>query len=98
MSIISGSRIEHWREKWNWHEFGVNVARLGVLFVSLMLYSWFRKTYFQQPADEAYANALEIIDWQRRDVRNLPRSRYEKVIHRIITHRPIQVGTALYKP
>jgi hypothetical protein len=66
VSTISGSRIEHWRETWNWHEFGVNVARLGVLFVSLMLYSWFRKTYFQQPADEAYANALEIIDWQRR--------------------------------
>jgi hypothetical protein len=44
----------------------VNVVRLGVLFVSLMLYSWFRKTFFQQPAGEAYANALEIIDWQRR--------------------------------
>lgn len=45
-----------------------------------------------------YEDVGRIIDWQRRSVRHLPRSRYEKVIHRIITHRPIQVGTSWYKP
>ena len=45
-----------------------------------------------------YEDVGRIIDWQRRSVRNLPRSQYEKVIHRIITHRPIQVGTSFYKP
>jgi hypothetical protein len=45
-----------------------------------------------------YEDVGRIIDWQRRSVRDLPRSQYEKVIHRIITHRPIQVGTSSYKP
>lgn len=45
-----------------------------------------------------YEDVGRIIDWQRRSVRNLPRSQYEKVIHRIITHRPIQVGASFYKP
>ena len=36
-----------------------------VLFLSLMAYSWFRKTYFQQSPEEGFANALELIDWQR---------------------------------
>jgi membrane-associated phospholipid phosphatase len=42
------------------------VARMGIIFVILFAYSWFRKTYFQQPASEAYANGLDIIDLQAR--------------------------------
>lgn len=45
-----------------------------------------------------YEDVGRIIDWKRRSVRHLPRSQYERVIHRIITHRPIRVGTAYYKP
>ena len=29
---------------------------------------------------------------------DLPRSKYEQVIHRIITHQPIKVGSASYAP
>ncbi len=36
-----------------------------VLFVALALYSWLRRTYFQQPPVEGFDNALEIIDLQR---------------------------------
>ena len=40
------------------------------------------------------------IDWDRRHrtIERLPRSKYERVIHRIITHRPIRVGTQSYRP
>jgi hypothetical protein len=41
-------------------------SRIAVLFVILQAYSWFRKTYFQRPAELAYANALDVIDLQRR--------------------------------
>lgn len=44
---------------------GPNVLRLAIVFVVLLFYSWFRKTYFQQPEAEAFANAIEIIDLQR---------------------------------
>jgi hypothetical protein len=39
-----------------------------------------------------------VIDWTRRTHRALPRSRYERVIHRVITHRPIRVGMSTYRP
>jgi hypothetical protein len=45
-----------------------------------------------------YEDAGRIIDWNRRSHRTLPRSRYERVIHQILTHRPLHVGTSLYKP
>jgi hypothetical protein len=45
-----------------------------------------------------YEDAGRRIEWNRRTHRTLPRSRYEKVIHRILTHRPIRVGSALYDP
>lgn len=37
---------------------------LAVLMVILQAYSWFRKTYFQRPAEVAFANALDVIDLQ----------------------------------
>jgi hypothetical protein len=39
---------------------------MAILFVALMVYSWFRKTYFQRPAEVAYAHALDLIELQRR--------------------------------
>jgi len=37
-----------------------------------------------------------VIDWNRRSIRSLPRSAYEEVIHRIITHRKLRVGSSTY--
>ena len=45
-----------------------------------------------------YSDVGRIIDWNRRSQRALPRSRYERVIHRVLTHRPIQVGAFAYRP
>ncbi|MHA3774990.1 hypothetical protein ACXR0O_26010 [Verrucomicrobiota bacterium sgz303538] len=45
-----------------------------------------------------YEDVGRIIDWNRRAMRDMPRSKYEQVIQRIITHRPIQVGTTSYRP
>ena len=43
-----------------------------------------------------YEDAGRVIDWNRRCHRTLPRSRYERIIHRILTHRPIRVGPFTY--
>lgn len=43
---------------------GRAVVWLAVLMVTLQAYSWFRKTYFQRPAEVAFANALDVIDLQ----------------------------------
>lgn len=45
-----------------------------------------------------YEDAGRIIDWNRRCHRTLPRSRYERVIHRILTHRPVRIGRSVYHP
>jgi hypothetical protein len=45
-----------------------------------------------------YEDAGRTIDWNRRCHRTLPRSRYERVIHRILTHRPLRIGPAIYHP
>ncbi len=46
-----------------------------------------------------YEDAGRQVDWSRRKhIDALPRSKYEQVIHRIITHRPIQVGKSSYHP
>lgn len=46
-----------------------------------------------------YEDVGRVIDWNRRQfIQQLPRSQYEKVIHRIITHRPIRVEGSLYHP
>ncbi len=45
-----------------------------------------------------YEDAGHRIPWNRRTHRTLPRSRYERVIHRVLTHEPIRIGAALYEP
>lgn len=45
-----------------------------------------------------YEDVGRTIDWGRRSNRQLPRSNYERVIHRVITHHPIRVGKATYRP
>jgi len=45
-----------------------------------------------------YEDAGHRIEWNRRTHRTLPRSRYEQIIHRILTHRPIRIGSAVYEP
>jgi hypothetical protein len=37
------------------------------------------------------------IDWGRRRMRRWPRSRYEKVIHRVIAREPIRIGQKRYQ-
>lgn len=53
------------RGSWQWTVFASNVARMAILVVTLIVYSWFRKTYFQQTPEEGFDNAIKIIDWQR---------------------------------
>jgi hypothetical protein len=45
-----------------------------------------------------YEDAGHRIEWNRRTHRTLPRSRYEQIIHRVLTHRPIRIGSAVYEP
>jgi hypothetical protein len=51
-----------------------------------------------QDRPKRYEDVGRIIDWRRRRrIRELPRSKYEQVIHRIITHRPIRVDGETYR-
>jgi len=45
-----------------------------------------------------YEDVGRVVDWKRREHPGIPRSKYEKVIHRIITHRPILVDGHAYAP
>lgn len=45
---------------------------------------------------EAYDDAGRGWDWNRRRMRHWPRSAYEKVIHRVIAHTPIQIQGKRY--
>ncbi len=49
----------------NWTRLAANSARMALLVVVFILYSWFRKTYFQRSPEAAFANAIDIIDLQR---------------------------------
>jgi membrane-associated phospholipid phosphatase len=42
------------------------VSRIGALLIILSAYSWFRKTYFQRPAELAYSHARDVIALQDR--------------------------------
>ena len=44
-----------------------------------------------------YDDAGHGIDWGRRRMRRWPRSKYEKVIHRVIAHDPIRIGQKRYQ-
>jgi hypothetical protein len=46
---------------------------------------------------DAYDDVGHGIDWGRRRMRCWPRSRYEKVIHRVIAREPIRIGQKRYQ-
>jgi hypothetical protein len=45
-----------------------------------------------------YDDVGRVIDWNRRSGRPLARSAYERVIHRILEHRPLRIDGVLYRP
>ena len=45
---------------------------------------------------DAYDDVGHGIDWCRRRMRRWPRSKYEKVIHRVIAHEPMRIGQKRY--
>jgi len=45
----------------------------------------------------AYDDVGHGIDWGRRRMRRWPRSKYEKVIHRVIAHEPMRIGQKRYQ-
>jgi hypothetical protein len=46
---------------------------------------------------DAYDDIGHTIDWGRRRMRRWPRSKYEKVIHRVIAGQPISIGQKRYQ-
>src|SRR5438874_4867506 len=46
---------------------------------------------------ETYDDVGRTIDWGRRRMRRWPRSKYEKVIHRVIAREPMRVGRKRYR-
>ena len=46
---------------------------------------------------EAYDDVGHAIDWGRRRMRRWSRSRYEKVIHRVIAREPMRIGQKRYR-
>ena len=46
---------------------------------------------------EAYDDVGRVIDWGRRRMRHWSRSRYEKVIHRVIAREPMRLGKKRYR-
>jgi hypothetical protein len=46
---------------------------------------------------ETYDDVGQTIDWGRRRMRRWPRSKYEKVIHRVIAREPMRVGQKRYR-
>jgi hypothetical protein len=46
---------------------------------------------------EAYDDVGHAIDWGRRRMRRWSRSRYEKIIHRVIAREPIRIGQKRYR-
>jgi hypothetical protein len=45
-----------------------------------------------------YEDVGRVVDWNRRTVRKLPRSAYERVIHHVLEHRRIRVDGMTYRP
>src|SRR5213595_4199963 len=46
---------------------------------------------------EAYDDVGRVIDWGRRRMRRWSRSKYEKIIHRVIAHEPVRIGQKRYR-
>ena len=46
---------------------------------------------------ESYDDVGRVIDWGRRRMRRWSRSRYEKVIHRVIAREPMRIGQKRYR-
>ncbi|MGI9086358.1 MAG: hypothetical protein ACR2HH_01235 [Chthoniobacterales bacterium] len=46
---------------------------------------------------KSYDDVGDAIDWNRRRMRHWPRSRYEKVIHRVIAREPIRIDGKRYR-
>jgi hypothetical protein len=46
---------------------------------------------------ETYDDVGRVIDWGRRRMRRWSRSRYEKVIHRVIAREPMRIGQKRYR-
>jgi hypothetical protein len=50
-----------------------------------------------QKRPDAYDDIGHRIDWARRKMRGWPRSRYEKVVHRLIAREPVRIGGKRYQ-
>ena len=46
---------------------------------------------------DAYDDVGHGIDWGRRRMRHWPRSKYEKIIHRVIAREPMRIGQKRYR-
>src|SRR5436309_4023891 len=46
---------------------------------------------------QAYDDVGHVIDWGRRRVRRWSRSKYEKIIHRVIAREPMRIGQKRYR-
>jgi len=46
---------------------------------------------------QAYDDVGRVIDWGRRRMRRWSRSRYEKIIHRVIAREPMRIGQKRYR-
>jgi hypothetical protein len=46
---------------------------------------------------ETYDDIGRTIDWGRRTMRRWSRSKYEKIIHRVIAHEPMRIGQKRYR-
>jgi hypothetical protein len=46
---------------------------------------------------ETYDDVGRAIDWGRRRMRRWSRSKYEKIIHRMIAHEPVRIGRKRYR-
>src|SRR6266699_1372756 len=46
---------------------------------------------------DAYDDVGRTVDWGRRRMRRWSRSKYEKIIHRVIAHEPVRIGQKRYR-
>src|SRR5438876_8121709 len=46
---------------------------------------------------ETHDDVGRVIDWGRRRMRRWSRSKYEKIIHRVIAHEPMRIGQKRYR-